>query len=181
MTNSPHIRTFSGRLVNPLDLQPEDIIIEDIAHALSHQCRFTGHTRDFYSVAEHTLRGCNMLAVEHRKQFLLHDAAEAYLLDLPAPLKNNSELGTCFKDLEEKIKFSIYTKFGVPTEEHAEVQRIDKRMCEIEKASLMNGHEITNVSKNEIIFYTMLPGSAKKLFLKTFHALFDNVQVPLDA
>lgn len=174
---TPHIRVFSGRLVNPLDLQQDDIDIVDIAHALSHQCRFTGHTREFYSVAEHSLRGCNLLPLEHRKQFLLHDAAEAYLLDLPSPLKNTTELGTCFKDLEYQIKLAIYTKFGLPIEDDPEITRVDKRLCEIESASLMNGHPSSDVSKDEKIFYTMLPGTAKKAFLKMYYALFTNQPV----
>lgn len=89
-----HIHTFTGRRVNPLDLHVCDVSIEDIAHALACKARFTGHARVPYSVAEHSVRVCRLLAARfpHDSSLalagLLHDSAEAYLCDIPSPYKH---------------------------------------------------------------------------------------------
>lgn len=72
-----HFTTYTGRTFYPFDPRPEDICIEDIAHSLSNMCRFCGHVREFYSVAEHSVRGASHLYGLNALQFLLHDAAEA--------------------------------------------------------------------------------------------------------
>jgi len=86
------IRTRSGLYVNPLNLQPSDIRLSDMAYALAHVNRYGGHTIAPYSVAEHSL----YVAAQLDRQFhcseltllgLLHDAPEAYLGDIVAPLK----------------------------------------------------------------------------------------------
>ena len=84
--------TASGVTFYPLDPRPEEIRIEDIAHSLALQCRFAGHCREFYSVAEHSVRGAQALrsigaTVAMQAAFLLHDASEAYAVDLPRPIK----------------------------------------------------------------------------------------------
>jgi hypothetical protein len=98
-----HIRTFSGRFINPLEPEPKQIALEDIVHALGNLCRFTGHSSVFYSVAEHSvcvsraaaeyLRACG--ADQRLMRFgailgLLHDAPEAYIGDIAHPLKCNA-------------------------------------------------------------------------------------------
>src|SRR5665811_1025646 len=84
------IRTFTGIYMNVFEPTPEMISIEDIAHALTMQCRFGGHLPDFYSVAQHSLN-CSYLIDNPKLKLtaLLHDASEAYLLDIPRPIKNN--------------------------------------------------------------------------------------------
>jgi len=81
------IQTFGGRAFWPLDPRPEDVAIGDIAHALAHLCRYGGHTRRFYSVAEHSVLMARAVSPKHRLWALLHDASEAYLVDLPRPIK----------------------------------------------------------------------------------------------
>jgi hypothetical protein len=93
-------QTFTGRQFWPLDPRIEDIDIEDIAHALSLQCRFAGHCRTFYSVAEHSVRVSLLIEAWNVREgysgawrytsclaALLHDASEAYCIDVPRPLK----------------------------------------------------------------------------------------------
>ena len=82
------IQTFTGRKVYPLALKPSDVCVEDIAHALSMKCRFNGHCREFYSVAEHSTRVAMILPKGKQVFGLLHDAAEAYLPDVCAPIKS---------------------------------------------------------------------------------------------
>src|ERR1019366_9954250 len=80
------IRTYSGVRFKPLDPDPA-VGISDIAHALANQCRFGGHSSAFYSVAQHSVRVSEICAAEDALWGLLHDASEAYLVDVPAPLK----------------------------------------------------------------------------------------------
>jgi hypothetical protein len=111
----PYIQTISGG--NPFDPDPGEIEIEDIALALSHQCRFGGHCRVFYSVAQHSClvsdlvieRGGNLAAL----WALLHDASEAYLVDLPHPLKHRSELGKLYAAAEDRLQAAVCERFGL--------------------------------------------------------------------
>lgn len=82
------IETYTGKFVNPLNLRHGDIDIRDIAHALSLQCRFNGHCKKFYSVAEHCIRVSGILkGVDNQLTGLLHDATEAYMADITRPVK----------------------------------------------------------------------------------------------
>lgn len=81
------INTFSGIEFDLLNPNPNDIDIEDIAHELSMLCRFNGHCKEFYSVAEHSVYVSYEIDEEFALIGLLHDAAEAYLGDVPTPLK----------------------------------------------------------------------------------------------
>lgn len=88
------IQTRSGGRFYPLDPKPEHVNLRDIAHALARQCRFSGHTSRFYSVAEHSVRVAMRVFEETHDPVLallglLHDASEAYLVDLPRPLKHD--------------------------------------------------------------------------------------------
>ncbi len=86
------VQTASGRRVSLVSPDPETICVEDIAHALGGICRYTGHTRRHYSVAEHSVRIASWLESEGQPPAvalagLLHDAPEAYLGDPSYPLK----------------------------------------------------------------------------------------------
>jgi hypothetical protein len=83
------IQTYSGRQFWPLDPRVEDVHLEDIAHALSNVCRYTGHVREFYSVAEHSVHVSWSCEPEDALWGLLHDASEAYLADMARPVKQN--------------------------------------------------------------------------------------------
>src|SRR5690606_29748913 len=83
------MQTFTGRRFWPLDPRPDEICIEDIAHALSMQCRYAGHCLSFYSVAEHSVLLSQHVAEPFRRWALLHDASEAYLVDVPRPIKGD--------------------------------------------------------------------------------------------
>ena len=87
MNKTSWILTYTGRKVYPLELTPDQVCVEDIAHALSLKCRFTGHCRTFYSVADHSVRVAALLPLGKQIHGLLHDAAEAYLPDVAGPIK----------------------------------------------------------------------------------------------
>ncbi len=87
------IPTYTGRPINPLAVMPDQIDVRDIAHALSQRARWSGHTREFWSVAEHSLLVADILEGWDNSDpdlllwGLLHDAAEAYLPDVATPIK----------------------------------------------------------------------------------------------
>ena len=114
MTNNNWIQTYTGKCFTPLDPKPEDICAEDIAHHLSNLCRFSGAVNDFYSVAEHSVR-CFWYAREVLSPgppsplhlaVLLHDAAEAYIIDLPRPIKMHEDL-RLYREAEERIHEAV--------------------------------------------------------------------------
>lgn len=106
------IQTFTGKHFYPMSPRVEDIDIADVAHSLSLQCRFNGHCREFYSVAEHSVRVSRVLPVERGLALwgLLHDAAEAYLSDLPRPVKMQVPL---FEQAEDRLLEVIVRHFGL--------------------------------------------------------------------
>ena len=152
------IRTNSGQWVDVFDPDPDTINIEDIAHALSHLCRFGGHVPKFYSVAEHSVL-CTALAPDHLKlDALLHDASEAYLVDLPRPIKRNIP---DYKKIEAKLMVVIAQKFGFLYPMPQLVQKADEYMLDYEWDCF-----VKKKTYNDIKCYA--PDMAKKLFLKKF-------------
>ena len=106
------IETFTGMMFDVVNPRPEDVRIDDIAHALSLLNRFNGHTRLPYSVAEHSVHVCSDVVgdVELRLAALLHDAAEAYTGDMTRPLKlHNPD----FCRMQERIEATIWKAFDV--------------------------------------------------------------------
>lgn len=110
--SGPVIRTVSGRDVPLMTFGPEHVALEDIAHALAHQCRWGGHTWRFYSIAEHSLLVAALVPPAHRAYALLHDASEAYLGDVVAPLKRSSALAG-YREIEARVQAAIYRAVGL--------------------------------------------------------------------
>jgi len=117
-----HIRTYTGVYMDPFDMRPEQVHIEDIAHALSLATRANGHIRHFYSVAQH----CVNCALEARARglsaqvqlvCLLHDASETYLADVPRPVKYRL---SGYAEAEEFVTAVIAQGLGVPELSEAE-------------------------------------------------------------
>lgn len=111
MTNA-HIRVHSGRLIDLENLQPQDILIQDIAHALSNICRFGGHIPRFYSVAQHCCFVADLVPYPARLEGLMHDAAEAYIGDMVTPIKHLPSMYG-FRALESKVEAAIAKAFGL--------------------------------------------------------------------
>jgi hypothetical protein len=110
------IRTSSGAVIyieKPEEMSALGVInIDDIAHALSHSCRYNGHTSEFYSIAQHSCLIADLAEVNDKQWALLHDGAEAYMGDLVSPLKR--AIADVWKPLEARwdsvlrYTFSIY-------------------------------------------------------------------------
>lgn len=105
------MQVYSGGKFWPLDPRPEETHIEDIAHALAHLCRFGGHCRVFYSVAEHSVRSSLCVPAAHAFAALLHDAAEAYVVDVPRPLKVQLR---GYAEIERRVMSAIAKRFRLP-------------------------------------------------------------------
>lgn len=109
--------------------------VEDIAHALSHICRFTGHCREFYSVAQHAVLTSYLAPPEFAFHALHHDDVEAVLGDMSSPLKR---LIPQYKAIERRIEAVILAQFGLPAEMPPEVKRADLVALRTEQRDLMH-------------------------------------------
>jgi Predicted hydrolases of HD superfamily len=122
------LQTFTKKKFYPLYPVLDEICIEDIAHSLSLQCRFNGHCKEFYSVAQHSvLMSLRYSEPELQLYALLHDASEAYLSDLPRPLKYRPEF-KFYRDAERYLQQLIYIKFGLSSEEPPCIKKADLEM-----------------------------------------------------
>lgn len=120
------ITTYKGLYIDPLQPDEDEIDIQDIAHALSLLCRGNGHVRFFYSVAQHSLacaKEAKQRGYDQRIQLgcLLHDASEAYLTDVPRPLK---EQWKTYIKVENHLQTMIFEKYIDPTLTNDELEKI---------------------------------------------------------
>lgn len=120
-----YFTTYTGVKFNPLHPEIwEAINIQDIAHALSNCCRFGGHAKQFYSVAQHCVLCSHMVAPEFALEALLHDASEAYIADIVRPVKE-TELFENYRWLEKKLEADVAKKFGTPFPMSPQVKAAD--------------------------------------------------------
>jgi 5'-deoxynucleotidase YfbR-like HD superfamily hydrolase len=175
----PFIQTVSGRRVNPFAPDPAAIDIADIAHALAHQCRFGGHCRRFYSVAQHS---CVVADIAGRRAdadtalwALLHDAAEAYLGDVPHPVKHNSELGRVYRDAEHRLHEAILRRFGLPLTPPGLVAEIDRAVLAAERQVLMvavwDWPELEGIEAADVAIEPWQPEQSAREFLERYDRL----------
>lgn len=172
------IQIFGGDYATPLDLQPEQINIESIAHALSNQCRYSGHTREFYSVAEHCVHCVRVLkdeSVEVRYAALLHDAAEAYLQDVARPLKEDPYFGKAYRGAEQRAEKVLSEVLGFIYPFPDAVKRADVMMLAAERRDLMHPNGkwaiLEGVEVPEFSIPAWSPRKARDRFLGTFVGL----------
>lgn len=173
------ILTASGLYVEPLNLQAEDVRLSDIAHALSNQCRFSGHTRHFYSVAEHSVRVMDSLradgaSIDVLRWGLLHDASEAYLVDLPRPLKLDPTFGAFYREAETRAQDAIAEAFGLGWPEPLAVKVMDVRLLATERRDLMPpGGDWAVLDGVKPLHYRMTPWSADTARTMFLHSAED--------
>jgi len=177
-TQDAWIQTFTGKAFPIWDPKPEHIVIEDIAHALSNMCRYGGHTNSFYSVAQHSTLVAGVVGSAGREHnldllraALLHDASEAYLVDVPTPIKRSLP---DYKVIERKIMTAICERFGVPVGalDSPIIHWADKVVLVTEYRDLM-GHECTRKWSEKFEIYPSMeerisavaPPEAKRMFL----------------
>lgn len=152
-----------GTMFDVANPDPELVNLDEIAHHLDHKCRFGGGTSQFYSVAEHSIIGALMIyeqalpflndidntgRLNIAKCFLLHDAAEAYIGDIPTPVKKL--IGNRVFEIERNISLAIFKKlwpewfdFSIMYQDAIQymVNRVDQAMLAIERNIFMPEHE----------------------------------------
>lgn len=164
------IETYTGRKFWPLAPRAEDVCIEDIAHALSQKCRFTGHTRTFYSVAQHSVIVSWHCSDENALWGLLHDAAEAYLPDVARPIKPYLD---GFREIEDRVLQAVAERFGLPWPMPFEIAEVDLRVLAAERRDVMgpSGHEwelLCGVEPADECIWEWLPHEAEATFIHAF-------------
>lgn len=183
-TRGDWIQTYSGGAFYPFDPRPEDVHITDIAHALSQLCRYGGHSRVFYSVAQHSVLVSQHAPAPHKLWALLHDASEAYLVDVPRPIKRALP---DYRAAEKRIMAAVCARFGLPAEEPPEVTLVDNRILADERKALLS--PMSKVSDHEwgarepplgIQISAVPPFVAREMFTDAFVALGGRVAAAAD-
>ncbi len=163
------IRTFTGKYIDVFDPNSEDICIEDIAHALSCVPRFGGHLPRFYSVCEHSILTFQLMEAlnpsDKKAQLLalMHDASEAYLLDMPTPIKSRMPE---YKMVENSLMQCIARKFGFEYPMDEFMKAIDKMALETEWDILM-----LNKKVDGIVLRSMTLPFAERKFISIFNTI----------
>jgi len=131
------IQTYSGKQFNPEYPTLESITIRDIAWSLSQQCRYTGHTTRFYSVAEHSVYVSHYVPLEYAITALMHDSSEAYLADIARPVKS---LLPEYEKLERVIMGAVAAKFNLVYPFPTCVKDIDDQILMNERRDVMTDY-----------------------------------------
>ena len=171
------IQTYSGQRFNPTKPVPEAIVIQDIAHSLSMQCRFSGHVKQFYSVARHSVMVSYICDMKDALWGLLHDASEAYLVDVPRPLKQSGKFDS-YLFFESQMQEAVCQRFGLPDSEPDSVKKADKIMLATEARDLMAPLREDWIQTIEPLLFKidpLPPEEAKKAFLKRFFELYRRI------
>jgi hypothetical protein len=134
-TRGDWMQTYTGKAFYPLDVSVDDIDIIDIAHSLSLQCRYNGHVKKFYSVAEHCVHLSRAVSPENALWALLHDGPEAYIGDMVRPLKIHMP---DFCAVDDAIMAVIASAFGLDgLEIPDEVKMADAQILNNERDALL--------------------------------------------
>jgi hypothetical protein len=167
------IRTYPTRTMVDLEHpDPGKIHVEDVAHALAMTCRYAGHCRNFYSVAEHSLKVeiIGQVSCVIKKQllaFLLHDAAEAYLGDVTSPLKS---LLPRYRELEKRWEAAVRERFGLPDNESLwKLVRLADARALVAEQYVLNWDP--SIPKQSLPIDCWAPAEAGRRFLHRFHVL----------
>lgn len=165
--------------MNPFDPDPAQLDEADIARALGNLCRFGGHSRVFYSVAQHCVIVSRVVEerggdVEDAFAALMHDAGEAYLGDMPHPIKHRSALGAAFRDAEARLEETIRHRFRIKAPV-PEIKAVDRALLATERrvfsAEAWHWPELEDVEPLELELTPWPPDRAADEFAKRYAEL----------
>lgn len=152
------VKTFMGHYIDVFDPDLDTICIEDISHSLSHTPRWGGHTKRFYSVAQHSFWMAVNVPNKFKLEALLHDGTEAYIGDMPKPIKRHMP---DFNRIEGNLDKAIRNKFGLPEMMSPVVKEWDKKALE---------WEWKHIKENDLVI-PLEPSIASHMFLELFKIL----------
>jgi hypothetical protein len=138
------IQTFTGGRIYPMDARLEELNVKDIAHALANTCRYGGHCIHYYSVAQHSVLVSHACKSQHALTGLMHDAAEAYLGDMPRPIKHGPGMGA-FRSAERALERLIAARFGLVFPFPNDVVWADSALLATEKRDLLRKLQVGEV------------------------------------
>lgn len=164
------MQLHSGGYIDFLKPTPDQIHVNDIAHGLSHICRFGGQTSAFYSVAQHSVMVAELVPMPFKKAALFHDAAEAYLGDIITPLKS---LLPEYRVIEDRLQQVICERFNISVEKNSVIKDADLIALVTEKRDLMFKNkedayfwpELQAIPSHPVIIRPQPPHIAKQQFL----------------
>ena len=168
----PTILLRSGAYFDFEDPGARPVSITDVAWGLSNICRFTGHTKRFYSVAEHSYHCSFLVPPGFELAALLHDAAEAFIGDVSRPLKL---LLPEYRVIEERIERAVLPMFALSYPLPPEVKMADARMLLAEQAQAMGNTdswtELSGILAAEVDIQFWHPSLARAKFLERYYEL----------
>ena len=170
------MQTYTGGRYYPVDPLPSEVGIEDIAHALSMLCRFGGHCHTFYSVAEHSVHVSRLVPREHALVGLLHDATEAYVCDVPRPLKLSLPE---YKNAEHLNWLAIAAHFSLASSMPAVIKHADNAILHVEQRVLMRPDpgrdwcvgDVGPIDTRDVRIECWSPKWARETFFDRYHNL----------
>ncbi len=171
---NPTILMYNG---NYFDFRDPDAAVYDInviAHALGNCSRFCGHTKDFYSVAQHSVLVSTIVPKQYAMQGLLHDAPEAFIHDMTKPLKN---ILPDYQDLEKRVERAVFAHFDLPPVLHSSIKVADRILLATERRDLMPPHEgtewehLNGIQPMHTPIYPLEPRMARFLFKSRYEQI----------
>lgn len=169
--NTNYIELRSGRKFWPLNPVWEDVDILDIAHSLANKCRYTGHTREFYSVAQHSVLVSTFVPEPYALEGLLHDAAEAYLPDLAFPLRGAFAE---WDEIEHGVHQAVAKRFGLEYPFPESLRHVDRKITRDEAWCLMHTQGLDWPGGRERFGITIRPWGhreAKERFIERYEEI----------
>lgn len=165
------INTLSGKYIDLINPNVDDIDIIDIISGLSKKPHYSGQTNDFFSISQHSIYVSRLIECDSPRDYklqlagLLHDASEAYLGDMVSPIK--SYLPT-FKVIEDRLQECIFEKYNLDVELMKKIKPYDKYVLKLEYMAFY-------LNRPELIKEYWSPAVAEFYFQKRFNTLIHKI------